>query len=483
MATVNAQGTRVIEQHSVDPIPEAERHGRVRDQFTLWFAANSTALNIFFGGLAISIGLSFGWAVVAIVIGTVIGSAISAVHAQQGPRLGVPQLVQSRGQFGYYGAVVLFVALVVMEFGFMASQVVIQAFSLHQAFSGIGVVGWMWIIAVPVLLLVLFGHDLMHGWQKIATVVLLVSAVIAAIQVIAYNPTGHVASPAFSMPAFLAVTAIFVINTAAWAPNISDYSRYLPKSTPFLPGFNAVFWGMNIAVFAFGILGARIVSMLPKADLYAAVQTVTGSWFLVVMGISLIGTDAINVYTGALSALSGAASFRRFTFTAAHRIAACVVVLAAGMICALSGYSSFLDTFVEFLDVLAFVFLPWSAINMLDFYLFRRGHYDVASLYTPRGVYGRFQAVPIVCYLIGVGAELLFVDQTFFTGPLVKSLGGNDISWIVGFVVPLVAYWIYGTVTGRSAGARDRTSGTPGSLRQSTTGLAHGDLSVSAPEV
>jgi nucleobase:cation symporter-1, NCS1 family len=443
-----------IEAHSIEPIPESERHGRVRDQFTLWFAANSTALNIFFGGLAITLGLSFGYAVLAIVLGTVVGSGISAIHAQQGPRLGVPQLVQSRGQFGYFGAVPLFAALIVMEFGFMASQVVIQAFALHQAVSSIGIVGWMFIIAVPVVALTLFGHDLVHAWQKLATVGLLISAVILAIQVLAFHHAAVTHTPKFSSVAFLGVTVIFVINTAAWAPNISDYSRYLPKNTPFLSGFNAVFWGMNIAVFAFAILGARIVSMLPADDLYKAVQTVSGNWFLIVMGISLTGTNSINVYTGALSLLSGVASFGKFRFTAVHRIVACLLVLAAGMVCALFGYHSFLNRFVEFLDVLAFIFLPWSAINILDFYLFRGGNYDVKSLYTPRGIYGRFQLLPILCYLFGIGAELLFLDQTFYTGPLLSAMGGNDISWIVGFVVPLLAYWVLGTVFGRRDEAR-----------------------------
>lgn len=441
-----------VETRSIEPIPESERHGRVRDQFTLWFAANSTALNIFFGGLAITLGLSFGYAVLAIILGTVLGSAISAIHAQQGPRLGVPQLVQSRGQFGYFGAVPLFAALIVMEFGFMASQVVIQAFSLHQAIPQIGVVGWMWIVAVPVLALVLFGHDLMHAWQKLATIVLVVSVIIVAVQVLTFNHAAPGPTPKFSLQAFLVVTVVFVVNTAAWAPNISDYSRYLPRKTRFLPGFNAVFWGMNIAVFAFAILAAKIVSMLPHSDLYAAVQSVTGSWFLIIMGISLTGTNAINIYTASLSALSGLASFGKFKFTAVHRVIACVLILAAGMACALTGYHSFLDRFVEFLDVLAFVFLPWSAINILDFYFFRHGEYDIKSLYTPRGIYGRFQPIPIACYLLGVVVELLFIDQSFYSGPLLSAVGGNDISWIVGFIVPLAAYWIAGSIARRRRG-------------------------------
>jgi NCS1 family nucleobase:cation symporter-1 len=166
------------------------------------------------------------------------------------------------------------------------------------------------------------------------------------------------------------------------------------------------------------------------------------------MGISLTGTNAINVYTGALSALSGVATFGNFTFRAIHRIVACIAVLAAGLISALLGYHTFLTSFVDFLDVLAFVFFPWSAINMVDFYILHRGKYDVPSLYTPHGRYGGWQPLPIFCYLVGVGIEALFVSQSYYTGPMVSVVGGNDISWILGFFVPLVMYWSLATTIG-----------------------------------
>lgn len=446
--------TTSVEQRSIEPIPQGERHGRVRDQFTLWFAANSTALNIFFGGLAVSLGLSLGWAIAAIVIGTVAGAAISAVHAQQGPRLGVPQLVQSRGQFGYYAAVFFFACLIVMEFGFMASQAVIQAFSLHQVFPGPSVSAWLVIVSVPVFVLVFFGHDLVHAWQKLATVALLVSAVVMAVQVFTFHHAAAAKPSAFQLPVFLAVVVVFAVNTAAWAPNISDYSRYLPSSTSFWRGFWAVFLGMVIAVIAFAVLGAKITAMLPGDDLYGAVQKVSGSWALIVMGVSLIGTNAINIYTGALSALSGLATFRKFSFSAAHRIIASLVILAAALLSALLGYHSFLNSFVDFLDVLAFVFFPWSAINMLDFYVLHRGQYDVPSLYTAKGQYGGWLPIPILCYVIGIAVEALFVKQTFYTGPLVSAVGGNDISWILGFIVPLAAYWILSVAFGHRVPGR-----------------------------
>jgi len=48
----------VVEQHHVEIIPESNRHGRPRDQFTLWFAANANVVNFTLGVLAIEFGLN-----------------------------------------------------------------------------------------------------------------------------------------------------------------------------------------------------------------------------------------------------------------------------------------------------------------------------------------------------------------------------------------------------------------------------------------
>ena len=75
----------VVEQHHVEVIPENERQGRPRDQFTLWFAANANVVNFTLGVLAILFGLNLFWALVAIVVGNVLGMLLTALHAWQGP--------------------------------------------------------------------------------------------------------------------------------------------------------------------------------------------------------------------------------------------------------------------------------------------------------------------------------------------------------------------------------------------------------------
>lgn len=445
--------SHLVEQRSIDYVPPSERHGRVRDQFTVWTAANATALNIFFGSLAILLGLNFVWAVIAIVVGTVLGALMTSLHALQGPKLGLPQLLQSRAQFGYYGAVIFFLGFIVVEFGFMASQLVIQAYSMHQVVPGVSIPVWAFIAVIPVTLIAIFGYDWVHRWQRWATILLSITAVVMLIQALTYN--GHLAKSASgttapSLALFLVVTVIFIINIAGWAPNVSDYSRYLPENVRFWPVFWAVFLGNVLPTVAFAIIGAYITGLLPAASLYGAVQHVSGDWALVIMAISLTGTNVFNTYTGMLSMISTADTFAKVKRTLTPRVIGIVIMVVAALLAAILGYHSFLNNFVNFLDVLIFIFFPWSAINLADFYLVRHGHYEIPPFFERNGPYGLVQAPAAIVYVVGLIVELLFVNQTYYTGPLVKYINGVDISWILGFFVPFVLYTIIGRAVRRS---------------------------------
>ena len=97
-----------------------------------------------------------------------------------------------------------------------------------------------------------------------------------------------------------------------------------------------------------------------------------------------------------------------------------LAVMAAGVVIACLGYQSFVTNLTNFLDVLLVIFIPWSAVNLADYFLVRRGNYDVASFFTADGAYGRFAWRGLLAYAIGLAAEWPFVSQPDYTGPLVK---------------------------------------------------------------
>jgi NCS1 family nucleobase:cation symporter-1 len=441
----NGTGIARMEIRSIDHIPDAERHGKVRDQFTLWFGLNANIFPLILGGVLVFIGLSFWWACIAIVLGTTIGLILVGFHAIQGPTLGIPQMTQSRGQFGFYGAVLVFAASIALDVGFLAAQLVIQGQAAHLVYSGISVPQWIAIFTVPVVILTLYGYDWIHRWQRWMTPILGITFIVIFIQALHHGALeGAAASTqAPSLASFMTATGLFVIAIVGWAPYVSDYSRYLPATVSKARTFWAVTLGCMIPTIACGVVGAYIAGLLPNSDsTVVAVRDVAGTWAIVILALSLVGPDVAESYTGMLALVSIASCFRDVRNSLAVRVAGSLVIIGAGAVLALLGYRDFINHLTDFLNALLLVFIPWTAINLTDFYVVRHGEYDIPSFFTPHGRYGGFLWRGIIAYLLALAIELPFMDQAFYTGPLVHHLAGVDISWVVGGIAGIVLYLI-----------------------------------------
>ena len=133
------------------------------------------------------LGLDFLWACIAIASGVIVGLTLVCFHAIQGPKLGVPQMIQSRGQFGFYGAVLVFAASIVLDFGFLAAQLVIQGQAMHLLVGAISIPGWIGIASVPVIALTIYGYEWIHRWQRWLTVILGVTFAVLFVQAISFG--------------------------------------------------------------------------------------------------------------------------------------------------------------------------------------------------------------------------------------------------------------------------------------------------------
>jgi NCS1 family nucleobase:cation symporter-1 len=443
-----------IESHSIDVIPESERHGRVRSQLVLWFATNANVFNFVLGGFAILFGLNLFWALIAMFVGTFLGLAFTALHAVQGPRLGVPQMIQSRGQFGFYGAVFIFLASILLDVGYLAGQQVVQAQSLQDLVGSVSIPVWIIIVTIPAVLLAIFGYDWIHRIQPYLTVLLGVSLLVAVIMTatsgdpLAKDMGGTHLS---SFPIFIAAVGLFFMNMLSWAVYVSDYSRYLPRNVSATRTYWAVFGGNALGTCLYAGLGIYITAVAPQASSVASIGTIAGKWILPILAISLLGSDALNAYTGMLAVESVRSTWQKVAASRTARVAGLLLVFIIGTVLAELGYKTFLKSFEDFINVLLFFFVPWSVINLIDFYIVKKGRYDVRSFFTPSGVYGGWRLTAIIPYVIALAAQVPFLDQTLYVGPMVSVLGGADISWIVGFVVAGAGYLVASRITGRPA--------------------------------
>jgi nucleobase:cation symporter-1, NCS1 family len=434
---------RYVETHHIEMIPAAARHGTPGHQLGFWWGCNVNVFNVVLGGVVVSIGLTFWWALIAIATGTLTGALLIALHATQGPKLGVPQSIQSRGQFGFYGASFLFPAILLLNVGFIAAQLVIQAQAMTGVTSALSVPGWIVVLAVPAWLIGIFGYRWIHKTIQGTAVLVSVSLAVMGIQALAH---GHLPASQATLAAphpglFMAGVALLVIDMLSFGPFVSDYTRYLPAKTSGARMFWAIYAGNVLATIFSCAIGAYIAALLPALGPVAAIGRISGRWALVMMTVSLIDAGAFNAYTGTFQALAIGNMWRRLRAESVLvRVVPFTAIMAAGTITALLGWQAFVSNLGNFLDVLLVIFIPWSAVNLADYFLVRRGNYDVASFFTPKGSYPLFAWRGLLAYAAGLAAEWPFVSQPDYTGPLVARLGGADVSWIIGWVISAALY-------------------------------------------
>jgi nucleobase:cation symporter-1, NCS1 family len=450
----NEELRKYVETRHIDMIPAAARHGKPWHQFAFWFGGNVNVFNVVLGAVCVEIGLTFWWAVIAIAVGTVIGALLIALHATQGPVLGVPQTIQSRGQFGFYGSAFLFPAVLLLNIGFIAAQLVIQSQSMQGVVSSVSIPEWAIILTVPAVVIGVFGYRWIHRVMQATAVVVGVSLVIMLIQGLSYGslPAHETAMTRPTIGLFMAGVALLVIDMLSFGPFVSDYTRYLPATTNGKRLFWAIYGGNIVATVGTCAIGAYLAALLPNLSAVGAIGKVSGSWALIIMALSLINACTFNAYTGAFQILAFGNMWKRFkSVSVAVRLIPFLCVMAAGLLVALVGYKHFVSNLSNFLDVLLVIFIPWSAVNLTDYFVIRRAHYDVASFFVPNSIYGKASWRGLVAYAIGLGAEWPFVSQPDYVGPFVAKLGGADISWVVGWVVAAFVYLVLMRTTSSSS--------------------------------
>ena len=381
-------------------------------------------------------------------------------------------MIQSRGQFGFYGAVLVFAASIVLDFGFLAAQLVIQADAMNLLVGSVSVPVWIAILAVPVLVLTIYGYDWIHRWQRWMT-----------------GPArGHVrrdvhsgarrrtaregagrgpGAPTFAL--FMGATGLFVIAMVSWAPYVSDYSRYLPPTVSRPRTFWAVVLGSAIPAIFCGILGAYLTGLMPDApSTVAAVREVCrASWVAADHGDQPHRLRRRQRYTGMLALVEHRQLLPR---RAPARCwcawsARCSSIAAAP--CLRPARLPPVRRQPRQLPQRAAVRLHPVERDQPDRLLpgpARRVRRPVV-LHPARPCTAAYRWRGLIAYLIAIAIEVPFIDQTFYTGPLVEPLGGVDISWVVGGVAGAVVFYLVALrvppISGPANGLPDGLSGGP----------------------
>jgi NCS1 family nucleobase:cation symporter-1 len=443
----------IVERRSIDVVPDEERHGTAFSQFTLWLGANLQITTVVTGGLAVVLGGDVVWSLIGLLAGNLLGGAVMALHSAQGPRLGLPQMISSRAQFGVRGAVVPLLLVVVMYIGFFASGSVLAGQAVGKL-THLGAVPGIVIFALVTAETASVGYRVIHALGRVASVVCALSFVYLGVRLLSRIDLGHIAHEHhFALPMFLLAMSLSASWQLAFGPYVADYSRYLPPATSPRATFGWTLAGTVLGAqwsMAFGVLVAATAGTAFLDDQVGYVVGLGGtglvaSFLYFVIALGKLTVNVLNTYGGFMSIVTSISGFRgRRVLSQRGRTAYIAAIMVAGTAVALAGRNSFLDSFADFLLFLLTFFTPWSAINLVDYYLISKERYDLPALSDPGGRYGGWRWEALLVYGIGLAAQFPFLSTSFYTGPLVSTLGGADVSWIAGLVVPAVLYRILG---------------------------------------
>jgi purine-cytosine permease-like protein len=445
--------TRLLEKRSIDYVPLAERHGKVWHLWPVWFSGDAHLATLAVGVLGSALGGNLFWSALAVVLGCAIGTFFMAFHSAQGPQLGLPQMIQSRPQFGYVGALLVWVVALVSYIGYNAFNQVLAVQALHALLGGIPIGTGTIVIGFAILAasLAAFGYDSIHIAQRglaYLMIAILTLFTICAIWLLPIPPAQW-SSADFRLIPFLTQLLAAASYQLSWSIYVSDYSRYLPHTV----SIRASFWWTYLGAFIGGtwmmLVGSVAAAVVPDLNVPAALERAAdimlpGFGRVVLVGslLGLVTISALNYYGTSLTLLSVWDTFKPLRSTAAKRLLSLVPALIISTAIAMASSSHFLTRFSDLLEILLYLFTPWTAINLADFYLVRKGHYSVREIFNPHGMYGRWNWHGLLAYAVGFLAMSPFFSTGLYTGPVARALGGADLSILIGLPVSAGTYII-----------------------------------------
>jgi NCS1 nucleoside transporter family len=464
---VGLAGEVALDEHGIEPIPDADRTSTPLQQFWIWAGANIAPINWVLGALGIILGLSLVETLLVLVIGNLVGCALFGLFCIMGYRTGVNQMTLSRAAYGRRGAYLPAVAQLLMTMGWLGVNTWVVLDLVLGIFKNMGydnpgtgtkyAVG-IGIMAVQVVIAVV-GFYWIQTFEKwtvpIAAAVVVLMSILAwrKVDIVWTHSTAHGGDKLTSITQL--TTAIGVGWGITWLSWSSDYTRFFRRDTPERKVFWSTFLGVYLPTVWLGFLGASIASAGTEADPAAIVTAAFGTTvsilvlFLVMHGP--IATNILNLYSATLAALSLDLKLARW------KVALGVSVVGTITLIAFIQSDNFGHDFDNWLASVVVWIAAWGGVMLVDFFIVRRGKIDVSGLYddpeTAR--YGDINWAAIIAALVGLvaGWAWEYGLVSFMQGPIAKATNNIDVSWLTAFVVSGGLYYLLRPVLAKEKAA------------------------------
>ncbi|MGW4703931.1 cytosine permease [Streptomyces sp. NPDC004285] len=446
-----------METRGLEPVPDAERTGRVRELFPTWVAANISVLLLTMGaGLIVFNGLNF-WQVLTVAIAApVLSYGIVGLISIAGKRGGAPGMALSRAVFGQRGNLFPGALIWVARWGWETINAVTGAYAVLTVLDLLfGVKSNTLLIVVTLALFVTctflvsgLGINALRVCSTWSTYLFGAFSVL----VLAYLVANTEWSAVFDKPAGSTAMMVAGIGTIAaggisWVPSGPDFTRYLPRTASSRAMVGSTIGGAGIVVLPMVLMGAVMAVSTP--DLASAQDPVSfigellPMWisvpYLVIAVIGMLLINSMSMYSAGFTAQTLGIKVSRAAAVSVNA----VISLVFGFLLMVVA-TSFIGSFISFLTLLAVAFSAWIGVFGVD--MLRRRSYDAEALMdtTRTSAYwyrGGFAWQAMTAWAVALLAGLLFTKVDWFSGPLASSwIGENGLGWAATIVVAGALY-------------------------------------------
>ncbi len=418
-----------------EPVPAAAKTMALDRVFWSHFSPNLGPGGWVTGVLLVHLGLGFGWGLAAIVIGNLVGALPVAFAAVIGPRTGLPQMEASRRALGRGGLRLPAFLNWIYCIGWDAvNNVPAAAASIALvALAGARPPFWLalGVLAAVQMAASIYGHHVVQALQKYLGALLL--AAFAAIGLLVVTRAGGLPAAARppTVPTFVLATAILASFNLSWASYSSDYTRYLPATSPPERVIGLALAGLLGSAVPFQVLGLLTAGGIGEASPVAVIASLQheagwlGPAVLAAIALSSITGNTVNDNTASYSLIS--AGIR------VPRVLAAIVTASLGYALAVAGAGRYADLYAGYLVVTLYWIAPWIGIVLADWYLAGPDgtpDRDRDPALDPPG-WTRGATVFLVTAVLTIA---LFSVSDLYTGPVARLLGGADVGYYVGFL-------------------------------------------------
>lgn len=446
-----------LETRGLEPVPDAERHGKTRELFPTWVAANISVLLLTMGaGLIVNNQLNFWQVLVVALVSPVLSYGLVGLISIAGKRGGSPGMTLSRAVFGQRGNLFPGALIWVARWGWETINAVTGAFAILtvlkicfgvESNTALKVITLLAFVAATFLISGL-GRKVLHICSTWSTYLFGAFSVLVLIYLLMKTDWSEVfAKPAGSTAMMVAGIGTIAAGGISWVPTGPDFTRYLPRTASNKPLVGHAIGGAGIVVVPMVLMGAVMAVSQPKLssaqDPVAFLGDLLPTWiavpYLIMALIGMLLINSMSMYSAGFTAMTLGINVPRAWAVSVNAI----ISLVFGYFL-MNVATSFMGSFISFLTLLAVAFSAWIGVFGVD--MLRRKTYDGEALMDTKRTSAYwykagFAWQAMTAWGIALVVGLLFTKVDWFSGPLATSwIGKNGLGWLATILIAAALY-------------------------------------------